>query len=127
LRQVGVLDRAEHGRLASHEKQNEQQQGVALGNEGGCRQDHQYDFQCLDATDQHRLFVLVCQLPGGRRKQEKGQNKQAGRHVRQLCMVHASNQDALKRDQDHEAVAENIVVEGAEELGREEWREAPLA
>ena len=41
-------------------------------------------------------------------------------------MVHARNQDALECDQDHKAIAEDIIVEGAEELGCEEWREAPL-
>ena len=43
------------------------------------------------------------------------------------CVVHARDQDALEGDQDDEAVAEDVVVEGAEELGGEERREAPLA
>ena len=42
-------------------------------------------------------------------------------------MIHAGNEDALERDQDDEAVAEDIVVEGAEELGGEKGRKASLA
>jgi len=66
-------------------------------------------------------------LSCGRREQEKGQNKQASRDVGQLCVVHARNDDALKSNQDYQAITKDIVVECAEELGREEWCEAPLA
>ena len=41
-------------------------------------------------------------------------------------MVQASDEDALKCDQNDQTVAENIVVEGAEELSCEERREPAL-
>jgi hypothetical protein len=42
-------------------------------------------------------------------------------------MVHSNDGYTLKRDQYYEPVAEYIVVEGAEELGREEGRKSALA
>ena len=42
-------------------------------------------------------------------------------------MIHASDQYALEGDQDNQAVAENVVVKGAEELRGEEWGKPALA
>ena len=42
-------------------------------------------------------------------------------------MTHARDKNALECDQDDEPVAEYVVVEGAEELGSKERREASLA
>ena len=42
-------------------------------------------------------------------------------------MVHPENLDPLKCDQDHKAIAENVVVQGAEKLCSEEREEAALA
>jgi hypothetical protein len=42
-------------------------------------------------------------------------------------MVHSGHEYTLKRDQDDKAVAKDIIVQGAQELGREKWRETPLA
>jgi hypothetical protein len=66
-------------------------------------------------------------LSGSCRKQEEGQNKQPSRNIRELGVVHACDEDALECNQDHEAVAEYIVVEGAEKLGPKKRRKAPLA
>jgi hypothetical protein len=58
-------------------------------------------------------------LAGGRRKQEKRQDEQARGDIRELIVVHARDDDALESDQYHESIAEDVVVEGPEKLGRE--------
>ena len=46
--------------------------------------------------------------------------------VRQFAVVHSGDQHALERNQDHEAVAEYVVVQRTEELGHEERGETAL-
>ena len=50
LWQVRVLDGAKQRRLAAHEKQHQQQDNVALGDEGERSNQHQRDFEQLDAA-----------------------------------------------------------------------------
>jgi len=66
-------------------------------------------------------------LAGGRRKQEKRQDEQARGDICELIVVHARDEDALKSDQYHESIAEDVVVEGAEKLGREKRCKPSLA
>ena len=66
-------------------------------------------------------------MTGGRREQEKGQNEQARGNIGKLAVIHAGHQDTLESYQDDESVTEDIIVEGAKELGREEGRKSPLA
>jgi hypothetical protein len=65
-------------------------------------------------------------LPGGRREQEKWQDKQQAGDIRELALVHAEHQDALESHKYDEPVAKYIVVERAEKLGAEKGREAAL-
>ena len=94
--------------------------------EGDSRREHQRDLQKLDASHQHRLLVLVGQLARCCRKQEERQDEQHSGDVRQFAVVHARNEHTLERDQDDEALAKNVVVEGAEKLGDEKRGETAL-
>ncbi len=44
-----------------------------MAEEGDRRHDHQADLDDLNALNQERLFVLICELTGNRRKKEKWQ------------------------------------------------------
>jgi len=126
LRQVRVLHRAEQRRLRAHEEQDQQQGDPAFGDERCGREQHEHDLEQLDAADQERLLVLVRELAREGGKQEEGQDEQRAGEVDERRGFQARDADALEDHQDDEAVAEDVVVERAQELGHEERREAPL-
>ena len=99
---------------------------MGTGDECDSRGEHQRDFQELDASHQHGFLVLVGQLARCRRKKEERQDEQHGGDVREFAVVHARNEHTLERDQDDEALAKNVVVEGAEKLGDEKRGETAL-
>ena len=87
---------------------------------------HQGDLKQLDAPHEERLLVFVGELPSGRRKKKEWQDKKGRGHVRELRVIHAGDHHTLKCDQDNQTIAKHVVVEGAEKLGDEKWREAAL-
>ena len=87
---------------------------------------HQGDLEQLDAPHEERFLVFVGKLPGGRREKKKRQYKKGRGHIRELRVIHAGDHHALECDQDNQTIAKHVVVEGAEKLGDEEWREAAL-
>ena len=66
LRQDGVLDRPEEGRVQAEQEKRPHQHGQAVHGKTARRHPHDDDFQHLDQTRQLRLVVLVGQLTGGR-------------------------------------------------------------
>lgn len=54
--------------------------------------------------------MFVGQLAGYRRKEEKWQNKQSPGNIGKLTLVHARDQDPLKRNQRDQTIAKDIVV-----------------
>jgi len=89
-------------------------------------QDHQKNLDDLDNSHQFRFFVFVRQLPRESRKQDKRQNEERRGDIDQQSRVEAQYLHALECDQEIQAIAKNIVVECAEKLGREKWRESAL-
>ena len=92
-----------------------------------CGNCHQGNFEQLYALHKHGFFVLVRELPGRCREQEEWQYEEESRNVRKNRMVHFQYLDPLKCDQDHQAIAEDVVVQGAKKLGSEERGKATLA
>jgi len=77
----------------------------------------------LDEADQLRLLVTVGELAGGRREQEERQDEQSAGEVDQHLGPHPAGLRGLEGDQDDQRVLEDVVVERAEELRREERSE----
>ena len=132
LRQDGVFDRAEEGRMdaeeqhrAEHQRDAERRQAGAGDHQPGGAQEHDADLGGLDDADDPRLVVAVRQLPGERGEQEEGQNRDAGRQRVEIRLHVRIVEDRIGREQHHRRL-EQIVVEGAEELGGEEGQEAAL-
>ncbi len=75
-------------------------------------------------ADQPALLVFVRELTGQRRKQKEGQDEQALCDVRQYRSLVRRSRRAVGHGY-HECDAEQVVVEGAEELGEEERQESP--
>ena len=66
-------------------------------------------------------------MPGGGREKEERQYEKEGGDIGENGVPHPQDSDALKCEQNDQAIAENIVVQRPEELGTEERREAALA
>ena len=66
--------------------------------------------------DEARLLVLVGELAGGGREQQERQDEQRLREVLQRVGRHRGERRRLVREQDHERLLEDVVVDGAEEL-----------
>ena len=127
LRQDRVLDRPEQRRLQAEQKQGGQQQGQAVQQEAGDRDQHDPHFEQLGEPRQHRLVVLVGELPGGRRKEEERQDEQAGGEVGEDFRAHRRPLRRLEGDQHDQRVLVEIVVERAEKLGQKQRAETPCA
>ena len=87
---------------------------------------HRGDLEQLHEADDACLLEFLRELAGARRKQEERQDEQRRRDVRveaDRALVEAQ----VEADQHDQRVAERVVVERAERLGREERREAPQA
>ncbi len=126
LRQDGVLHRAEQRRVQPHQEQRDQQQRQAAQHESGRAERHDGDLEQLDEADQPRLVVLVGELAGGGREQEERQHEQRAGEVHHHVGRHRGERGAVERDQQHQGVLEDVVVQRAEELRREERPEAAL-
>ena len=65
LRQVGMLDRPEQGRVQAHAHHGEYQHPQLMRIPAHRRHQHDEDFQHFDETHQPRLVILVGHLAGG--------------------------------------------------------------
>ena len=122
--QDAVLQGPEEGRLQAHEEEHGEQELRAFGREAIGRQAHDADLEQLHRPDQARLVELVRELPGGGREEEEGQDEEAaGQGDQELALLRVLHQ--AEGDQGDQRGPEEVVVEGAQELGDEERQEAP--
>jgi len=126
LRQVGVLHRAEQSRVHAHadHRRDQQPQGVGQPADRGDR--HDRDFQQLDEARQPALFDPVGDLAGGGGEDHVGQDEQARDQVVQQAGRERGPGQGVIGQRDHQRGLEQVVVEGAQELGPEERRKAAL-
>ncbi len=89
---------------------------------GGADQ-HDEDFGGLHQADDLGLVTLVGKLARQRRQQEEGQDEQAAGDRAERRLLGRVAIDAVDH-QHHHRGAEQIVIEGAEELGEEDRQEA---
>ena len=122
LRDDRVLDGAEEGGLQAHAEQHRQKEIDGVEEKAHRRERHDEDFHQLDAPHQHGPVVLVGELPGQRREQEGRQDEQRQGHVVQG--VHLGAGDHPGGDQQNQRLAEHVVVEGTQKLGKEKRPEA---
>ncbi len=124
LRQDAVFQRTEESRLCSHHEQHGQQEASALQPEADCTEAHDEDLGELDQPDQARLLELVGKLAGEGREQEERQDEDAPAEDDELTGRERGALGERERDEDDECETEDVVVERAEELRREQWQEA---
>ena len=126
LRQDGVFDRPEEGRVHAHGEDRREHQELACEHDSGAAEDHDANFRELDDPDDARLVMIVGKLSGQGRKQEEGQNEQALRdRAEEELLPRVLKQ--LVGDEQHHRLLEQAVVERAQELGREQRQEPPRA
>ena len=65
-------------------------------------------------------------MSGRSREQDERQDEQGTGDIGQHAGIHAGDLGSLKGDENHEAIAKNVVVEGTQELGQEKRCEAAL-
>ena len=92
----------------------------------GAADHHDADLGQLDDADEPRLVVVVGELAGQRREEEEGQDEQALRDGAELGLLRRVRIE-LVDDEQHHRLLEQVVVERAEQLGREQRQEPPRA
>ncbi len=88
--------------------------------ETNCRQPHQNDLDKLDAPDQHRLVILVGQLPGGCREQKKRQDKNPCRYGDNQSGIIARIGGKAISHQNNQPLLEAIIVKCSQCLSDKE-------
>ena len=91
------------------------------------RQRHDADLEQLDPARQPALLDLVGDLAGGRREHDVRQDEQAGDQVVEDGRRQRGPGQRVIGQHDQQRGLEQVVVEGAQELGPEEGTEATLA
>jgi hypothetical protein len=120
--QNAVFDRPEQGRDAAEPEQRHIEQGERGEDETG-RCDHLHaDFRELQPPRHVRLVVRVGDLAPERRERDRRQNED---HRGEKDFEAAVFPAEAEEDQHRQHVADEIVVEGGEELAPEQRREPP--
>ena len=123
LREHGIFDRPEKGRMNPHRRQRDQQQQHIVEQKPGGAEDHDRDLRGLDDADDARFVVRIGQLPGQCRQQEKGQDEQpAGDRAEHRFLLGIAENPI--DDEQHHRRAKQVVVERAEELRCEQGQES---
>ena len=123
LRQDRVLDRAEYRGMQTHQEQHAEQQPDVVRMEGVGGQRHRADLEQLHVTDQAGLLVLLGQLSGTCRKQEKRKDEQGRCDVGIEAHILVTQAQVKGNQHDHR-LAKSVVVESPQRLGGEKRREA---
>jgi hypothetical protein len=125
--QVGqdrVFDRAKERHLDPHREQQRQQERGAAGDNPDCRRHHHRDLDQLDDARKPRLVAAVGQGSGARRAQKERQDEQpAGERDQQPGRQRVAGVGAIG-DHQYQRVLQRVVIEGGEELRREQRAEA---
>ena len=113
-----VFGGAEDGGVQAHQEDDEQHAFGPAGDQRGEPEEHDGDFEELDADQDAALADEVGQVAGVSAEEERGQCEDGGyqRHVSGIGVAHVEGDDGLI----------HAVVEGAEELGPEEGLEAAV-
>ena len=128
--QVGqdrVFERPEKRRLDAHHEQQRQHQPGALEQHRRRGDQHHRDLGGLDDADEPRLVERVGQLARRRRAQEERQDEEAAGQRDQDAGGHAPRHLRPVGQHQHQRVLQRVVVEGREELRREQRPEPPRA
>nr|GEU28364.1 hypothetical protein [Tanacetum cinerariifolium] len=126
LRQVRVFDRSEQRGMDAHAHHGRHQQPQVMGDPADAGHGHDRHLEPFDAAGQSRLVELVGQLAGSGGEQHVGQDEQAGDQVGDQRRRQVGPADGIERDDHDQRGLEQVVVEGAQELGPEKRREAAL-
>ena len=112
--------------MQSHQEQRGHQERQVAAVKSHRAQRHDGDLGELHQAHQKRFFELVGELPRGGREQEERQDENRLGQIRKGVGVEPAHARRVERDQYDQGVLEDVVVEGAEELGEEKREEAPL-
>jgi len=104
---------------------DEQPQDVGQPADGGHQ--HDGDLKQLDQARQPALLDLLGDLPGGGREHHVGQDEQAGNEAVEQGRADAGPVGRVVGQDHQQGGLEDVVVEGAKELGPEERAEAARA
>ena len=126
LRQIRILDGAEQGRMHAHAHHGRYQQPQRMRHPACGGHGHDGQLHPFDETRQARLFKLVGQLARRGRKHDIRQDEQAGDQVSDGGRVERGPAQRVIGEDHHQRRLEQIVVEGAKELGPEEGPETAL-
>ena len=131
LGQDGVFDRPEKGGMDTqrqHRAKHQREPGTGIARlrdeQPGGTHGHDRDLRGLHQTDDARLVMAVRQLPGEGGEQHERHDRQAGGQRVEIGFLMRVVEDRVGGEQHHRRL-EQIVVEGAEELGDEQRQEAP--
>ena len=127
LRQHAELERAEQRRVDAHQQDGAHQYHAVMQPEAQCGYQHDGDFHLLDHPCDGGLVVLFAQLAGGGGKQEKRQDEQRGGQLDHQLGGQPQHLHAVKVDQHHHGVFQQVVVESTKKLGDEQRHKAPRA
>ena len=126
LRQDGIFDRPEEGRVDAHRGQCGEQQRDVVEDQPGRAEQHDPDFGAFDDAHDRGLVIGVGELAGERGQEEKWRDEQAAGDRAEGRFLLGIAINAVDHQHDHGG-AEQIVVEGAEELRDEQRHEAARA
>ena len=119
LRQKGVFDRPEKGRLCTHQSHNHDQKRQAVPVISQSHPEHQQQFGYFQHAGDFVARIFVRQLPGHGRKKEKRQNEKArdqvGKNVRLRRHLHGY--------QRQQGIFEQVVIQGTQKLGNHQGQE----
>src|SRR5450759_3084672 len=118
LGDYAVLGGAEDGGVQSHQEDHQQHAFGPTGNQRGEPEEHDGDFEKLDADEDAALADQIGQVARVSAEQQRGQGEDGGhqRHVCRIGVAHVEGDDGLI----------DAVVESAQELGPEEGLEAAV-
>src|SRR5262249_21347894 len=122
-----VLDRAEHRRMHAHQEERGDELPEAVGEEAPRGERHHRDLEDLHRARDRGFLQLVGELAGGGGEKKERQEEEPPQQRRERLGVRARQVPGAERDERDERGLEDVVVERAEELRREQRREAALA
>ena len=119
LRQKGVFDRPEKGRLCTHQSHNHDQKRQAVPVISQSHPEHQQQFGYFQHAGDFVARIFVRQLPGHGRKKEKRQNEKARDQVRKNVRLRRH----LHGHQRQQGIFEQVVIQGTQKLGNHQGQE----
>ena len=113
--------------MQAHKEGAGEKHGHVPSDEAIAGEDHDPHFQGLHEDGDPPFVVLVRDLPGGGGEEQEGQDEESGDEIHHQGRIHRRVRGGVEGHHHGEGELEEVVVEGAEELGPEERRETPFA